>query len=294
MAYDCVWIATGSGAQDYSAAGSWTGGVPLAAESALIGAGDIGCAITSGMDQSAVDITKLTVGTGFRGTIGTASSPLIMGTVTDVEINAPKSPSINIQANDGDTVTNCKVYACSTNNYGVHLNSNGAGAWTNLYVLSGGIVRIGAAYIGTNVFVMGNATAIVETGASVTNYYVYPGADVRCSESTITLADLYGGRFEALQTDAAGTLATLNVYPTAKFVMNCKGMTVTNVYCKGGTIDGTQVDHENTFTASEAWQGSSVHLNQQTILTGNMDLKGTVDYKGPSGVDIDIPDVPAP
>ena len=167
MAANSVWIATGAGAQDYSAAGSWTGGVPEAAEEALIAAGDSGCNITSGMAQSAIDLAKLSIGSRFFGTLGTSSSPLVVGTTTLIDICTPKAPSINIQTNTGDTTTTTRILDCSPLPYGVHLTSNGTGAWTNVYIIKGGFVRIGAAFIGTNLYVLGSATVHIEAGAKI-------------------------------------------------------------------------------------------------------------------------------
>ncbi len=151
---------------------NWSGGaVPVDDDDIYILNGTK--AITGNVDQSGVsgsDTPKsLTIGRGFKGSIGTPASPLKFAAITTVTVESETTGQINL-ATTG-TITSCKVRNTGPGAYAFYY---AAGTITDLYLLRAQHARIGGGATITKLHVLftrrdSDVMCVIEDGATITN-----------------------------------------------------------------------------------------------------------------------------
>ena len=215
------WISTSSNAWDTAA--NWSGtAVPVDGDDVFITSGSVDI---DGFDASATELTSLTVGSQYTGTIGSSGTKLELDATT-----------FNFSGN-GDTYiegiyTDLTVQDTSTSETALNLSGS---TITTLRVLGGkGTVTVAAdstistaieligadgvtLNIADNATIGGSCTLIADSGRlelnqAVPTITIYGGvADIQLDSGTVTTLNQYGGRIRWIPT-AACTITTLNLY----------------------------------------------------------------------------------
>lgn len=240
---------------DFESTSNWSAAtVPVTGDSFHVLSGSTGILTT--LDQSDQDFANITFGPEFVGPIGTATSPLKLGTLTGtITINSPLADTINLWPVGVGTVV---VAACNNKTYACHFYD---GAITSLYVTGGQQIRIGAGMVITTLHVIPNSLdtrVFIEQGAAVTtinqsNGTIYSSAgcttyngrgglfrlqgDQTASVTTINL-NSEGNRFVVENEGTSTTFATVNAFKGVFQLDTATAKTITNGNCYlGGYID---------------------------------------------------------
>ena len=216
-----TWISTSS--TDWNTAANWSGAaVPVNGDDVYITSGSTNIA---GYDASATDLTSLTVGSSYTGTIGSSG--------TELEINAT---TFNFAGASDAYIDNCtftNFIVQSTSSSSTALNLSNAtitnlrvfGGFGTVTVSSGSITtkieQIGADGVTLNIAdgltIGGSCTLTVDSGIlqlnqAVPTITVFGGlVDIQLDSGTITTLNQYGGRIRWIPT-ASCTITALNLY----------------------------------------------------------------------------------
>ncbi len=283
-------ISTGTGTKDYSSAAIWDGGVPVNADDVYIVQGVAECEITSGMDQSAVDPASWKVGRNFQGKIGRPADPLKLGTVTKMVVDAGAGARLNLWP---AALTDAYIYNCGSAADACHFVD---GAITDLYILGGQNVVIGAGIVVANVYAMGGAVHL-ESGATVSTLLRGEGATVYNEADIAGDVELIAGELHHAsigQSSTADIDGVVRVYGGI-FRLNSEGADIDEIHVyRGGTFDGRGTSYANTLNSAAAGSisaGGHAYLNDQTTITNAFKCLG--GYSGPqSGVSYPAPAIP--
>ena len=214
---------TGNTDGDWNTASNW-------AETAVPGDGDdvyitSGSVSIDGYDASATDLTSLTVGSSYTGTIGSSGTKLKINATT---FNFAGASDAYI---DGSTFTNLIVQSTSSSSTALNLsnvtitNLRVFGGFGTVTVSSGEITtkieQIGADGVTLNIAdgltIGGSCTLTVDSGIlqlnqAVPTITVFGGlVDIQLDSGTITTLNQYGGRIRWIPT-ASCTITALNIY----------------------------------------------------------------------------------
>ena len=222
MAFDSIWKNLG-GTQAFNAAANWEGDVPVDAESALISAGN--AEITTGMDQSLLDLAQLSIGCGFEGSIGTPDDPLTLGDTTLLRVRAPSSKTLHLRIAEDKTCSKLTIHGTSNRPYACSIASGGSGStlglWDEVHVVSGLLHVTSSAKI-DDLYVAPGGIVIIEHGATIDNIHNYGG---RITNNTAIGTKLYqhNGTFIHQGTTAGGVNAGTMEIHGGDLLLNCKG-----------------------------------------------------------------------
>lgn len=245
-----TWIGTDG---NYAANANWSPtNVPTSGDHVRIPAGS--GSITSGLNQSAVDIGDFIVEPGYTGTIGTASAYLqIDPDRFEYSGNSNSASYIDI----GSAAIPLQVYKTGPAAEGYRaLYLKGSGI-TVLNVASGSVgiaARSGETSTVTTLRTISSSASVsVGAGCSLTNHQQLDGnVELHCAATTVSVYD------GTLRTVEVGAITTLNVRGGEVFPESTGTITTLNAYA--GSTD---------FTGSGA---------ARTVTTLNLKLGGKVAY----------------
>jgi len=254
------WIGTDG---SYSTNGNWSAAnVPVNADTVRLGP-DRGTSITSGLNQSAVDLAAFYVDDGFGYDIAsavanlqistaifryaglgqafidlgsTAVSPVVDSTGSadegenglyligsGIAVLTINGGDVGVAAQPGDTAT---VTTLRVNGTASKVDVGAGTSLTNLGVY-GGRVLLRAA--GTTVNVYGGELNTREIGA-ITTLNIYGGRVISESTGTITTVNLYGGILDMSTSNIPRTITTMNQHARtqSEFIYDPAVITITN------------------------------------------------------------------
>jgi hypothetical protein len=264
----------GAASNDWSVAGNWDGGVPLATENVIFDGERSTADVTAGLDQSAVDIGSLIIHKNYTGKIGVdGSTPLQIsadkivqmggqlfvkdgtGTIDHIYVEVDRrSDGATTTEIDGDTVTrltcikgnikvltgigtiaNLEVSYRNSQASDVNLEYQATGdTITNLYMNGGTVDVIGTV---TSLFVEGGRYVHNQgAGGAVASMYITDGNVIYNDAATITLAVVMGGVLDLSQDTREKTITTLRVFPKGKAIVPSDTVTITNGDNRRGAI----------------------------------------------------------
>ena len=266
-----IW--TGASADgNYSTAGNWSGGVPVAAGDVLI-QGSV--SITAGLNQSAVAIDKFEVAPGYSGTIGSVTAPLQIDP-DGFDFTSTGLAYIDIGSAAISPVVRGTATAATAGTAGLYLKGS---AIATLSVLKGtvavALLTDETATITTAncLFTTTQATdagLILGPGVTLTTLNQTGGSvDLRCALTTINAT---GG---TLNTRGSGAITTMNadgatIYPQSTG-------TITTLNANAGTIDFRRSLTARTVTTlASTGQGAVIYLGDYITLTNQINPAGNV------------------
>lgn len=261
---DRIWIGT-DGA--YSTAGNWSpSGVPAAGENVRIPAGS--GSITSGLDQSAVEIGYFIVEEGYTGTIGVAGSNGGLPTYLQIDCDrfeyAGGTKSWIDVTDSAIPIEVKKTAPGGTGTRGLYLKGS---AITTLSVMAGSVglaVHHTETSTATTIRVCGDSASVwAGAGVTLTNFYMTRGSgEMRCSASTgVTI---HGGTFRSTE---VGTIGTLTIDGGTAYPESTG--TITTLNADGGTVDFTGSSESRTVTTFKQNPGSTVIYDPAVITMTN-------------------------
>lgn len=254
---------------DLTNAANWTGGVPGAGEYAVIDAGVTD--ITLNTNFSGTDLAGFRLGPGFRASIGTSGSPLVLKTTTGRAViaggraaarhyiqGAGIAQLIVSRCGDGSTPGTLTLSGTLTTaiHHGDYLEVSGA-TITTLFQEAAGLVSSSATLViasGTITTLRRLAGLLGMSGGTVTTLYSEVGG-LSLAGGTVTNLECRG--FDAPNVWSAGnkTMTSLKVWGGARLNLTGVAQVVTaSEVHEGGIIDASQGDV--TFTAGPTEYGS--------------------------------------
>ncbi|MCE5230474.1 hypothetical protein LLG95_12890 [bacterium] len=293
MSMNSIWKPL-TGTQDFGVADNWDGGVPADSERALISAG--AADISLGMSQSSLDLTLLSIGAGFKGSIGSASNPLELGNSAEIQIRAPRSNTLFLKTAESKTCSKLVVNGTSQFPNACAIASGGAagtlGVWSKIHVVTGLLYVLGSAKV-TDLYVGPGGAVFIAEGATVANIHNFGG---RIYNNAALGTKLYqrDGQFVHQGTTPGNVNAGTFEVHGGTLKLNSQGGVITLIDLRGGVLDGLETDHENTITDLNLWYGARARLNQAAIHTNAPKLYGRADYQGPGTPAIEVPEIPYP
>jgi hypothetical protein len=234
-------------------AANWGGSALATGDTAIIDQGDK--PLTANADLSAVKDLTVKFKKGYKGTsIGASGAPFKFGSTGGtgtIEYDCPDCTEAYIET---AAVASVRVYNCAEGANGFNYS---AGAPTNLHIVGGPGVKLGAALTPTNVYIHRNSVVPVvvtlASGLTVATLIEVHGGQIY-SYAAFPELKMHGGTWEHLgDTTFDGT--TLTVQGDAVFKLRTSGVsapTFGTVNLKGyGYIDAQ--DARATFTNTNAW-----------------------------------------
>lgn len=232
------WIG-GTGAQSWATTGNWSSGaLPANGDSVYILSGTSD--ITSGLNQSAVTVTKLVIGSGFTGTIGVAGDAgayLQLGVTTLTCIAAVTSSGFlsggftRFKWDPGavDYVAEIQATGTSADTGRGALQIKGGNTASTLDVVAGAVdVATKPGETATLATLKVGGTGVVTTGSGLTCPTItQSGANsILTTGSAVTTLTQYSG---TLNTFGTALLTTVKVNGTANFLHRPTGNAFTNL-----------------------------------------------------------------
>ncbi len=218
-----VWISTDG---DWSNTASWdTAAVPVSSDTVIFDGIASVVSVTSGLNQSAVDLAELVVEPEYTGDFATSGAPLQIDTV---QLTHRGSGAMYIQGGAG-VIRNAVLD-----------NPRGSlelgGVAMSLFVLEGNATILGSLASITRLYVLGaQARVTVLSGSATTMPYIYMiDGTVACSRNISTLATVNGGTLTLDSRYPAGELSIDG--GRVNFKCNTSGPDVARITVLNGTL----------------------------------------------------------
>jgi len=269
---------------NFGTAGNWSGGVAPVNDDTLI-ISDTSIAITTGMDQSLITGLTIIIGSGFKGSLGTSSSPLLTGTGTTIVMASTQSKGVHITP----AATSTKITVKQTPNipHGFHLVG---GTTTDVYI-QGGRVTLGAAATITNLYIMGQlANVTLEDGLTLSTIVRFLNGYVTCEADLPATLVMKAGTW-IQQGDGEHALPYVEMWGGA-FYFNAPGGTITDAHVYSGYLDATDGAFK-TITNLEVWAGGEANLlnGGSLVITNNPDRYGGIIHTDHAIDEVVPPDI---
>lgn len=272
---------TGDTDGDWDTAGNWSeGAVPIDADDVYITSGSVSI---DGFDASATELTSLTVGSSYTGTIGSSGTKLKIDATT---FNFAGASDAYI---DDSIFTNLIVQSTSPSNTALNLsnvtitNLRVFGGFGTVTVSSGSITtkieQIGADAVTLNIAddltIGGSCTLTVDSGTlqlnqAVPTITVFGGmVDIQLDSGTITTLNQYGGRIRWIPT-ASCTITALNLYSGLFDSKDSTSPTYTITDAtvhENGTIDERSGLENATYTNPVSIEGGEIRYDSGRSVT---------------------------
>lgn len=270
---------------DWSDAGSWDGGVPVAAGDIYFNEGTSVITQNLPASGSGLDYNTINVQSNWAGSVGNSSNILYVGNVAEVRINSRRMQEFWIAVDSADAITAFYVDQTSSNANAVHIYD---GTVSNLFVRGGQMVRIGASASITNLWVSGGVV-FIEQGADVDTVYQTGGIVENYSDIDVAL-NIYGGTWNHRSvTAASAAVAALEVGGRGRFNFASKGGTIATARVLGpyGLLDCNQgFGTPRTITTLYRHPGGTVDVSgigESVTITSDNDYGGVLKTFEPAG-----------
>lgn len=225
--------------------GNWTntanwsrGSVPDNTDTVYIleGAADRVIATNLPAATAGINYAGLVIGPRFRGKIGSASTPLYIGSVTaSIKFDGALCQECHLAVDTGDS-SSIEILSCGSGPYALSLS--GAGTWANIYgQATAGFVRVGTTTF-TTTWNLGGLLIYVEAGATFgTMYQMGPAARAEILCAVGTLLESHGGNARLIAAEDK-TYALLKVWGGRVSHEGSASPTITAAHVGGGgTLD---------------------------------------------------------
>lgn len=269
-----TWVGTDATTpNDWSVSGNWTpSGVPVATDDVYFvsGAADV----TAGLDQSAITLNTLTVGTKYTGNIGSSAAPLEVDVSSTFDYAQQigttyiegSFPTVIIQSTSSDSPALTLTSSTITNIRA--LSGRGTVFVDNGSTVTGAIDMIGCT--GLTIEIEANATV---SAADVT----IDSGSLLCSEQLDTVTQ-FGGLVEMRNSD--GTTNTITIYDGKTKYKVSDDAILTTLTMYGGFFDMRgSASPSHTITNATLYSGALVDERnglQNTTWTNAISLQGGI------------------
>lgn len=273
-----LWIGTDAGNQgDWDTAANWSpSGVPIAGDDVVLA--NSSQSVLTGLDQSSVALTSITIDQSYTGKIGTLQSDFLQVGASTAIIGQTRSTTGTLTGStrlnlDFGSTTACDIQVYNTARTAQDLNRQplriiGASSSHTLQVFSGSlavsdnndnisefssiIVNGGACNIGQGV-----TLASLTTSGGVTNM-----------QSSVTTVINKGGTLNFYDGVSANTITSLTVSDEGLFRHYGSG-TISTVNANGGTVDLTLTEKSKTITNFNLRRGATVIFDTNNLTLTN-------------------------
>jgi hypothetical protein len=273
-----VWVGTDAGNEgDWDTAANWSpSGVPIAADDVVLA--NSSQDVLSGLDQSAVALTSITIDQSYTGRIGTLQSSFLQIAASTAVIGQSRTTTGTLTGStrlnlDFGSSTACDIQVYNTARTAQDQNRQplriiGSNASHTLQVYGGSLavsddnddssqlssitVNGGSCNIGQGV-----TLATLKTTGGATNI-----------QSSVTTLTSKGGTVNFYDGVSASTITTLTVSNEGIFNHYGSG-TITTANAEGGTIDLTLTEKTKTVTTLNLKRESTVRLDTSNVTLTN-------------------------
>lgn len=233
----------------------------------------------------AINLLNSTIGVAFTGQWGSTSAPITYGTCTGtLKINAPRAGLISVAPTAWPSV---QVVDCGASQSPLYFSS---GTYTDLVILGGGLIIVGASCTVTNLHVIGgqgtrpSPNVRIDAGAAVTNLYAQAGnidtyAAITNSKisGTARLNYLGDSAINSTTVEVYGSLARMDVY--------AQGTHSSVKAFAGGVFDASKDSRTKTVTAAYAHTNSTIILGSHVAFTTAVMRGGRILGVAPTSIE---------
>jgi Ni,Fe-hydrogenase III small subunit len=275
-----VWVGTDSGNEgNYGTAANWSpSGVPVAADDVIIA--NSSQSITSGLDQSAVALTSITIDQSFTGVIGSSDSDFLQVAASNVILGQRRtnvgtltgSKRLNLDLGSS-TAAQVEIYNTASSAQDANrtpLRLKAVNASTDIKVFAGSVSISDDSDNSSTVGDIEVNGGTVNCGASVTlTNVIMNGGTLNLQSSIAGTATIKGGTLNHYDDNAsASTIATLTVSDSGTVNHYASG-TITTLNLNGGTVDLTRTQKSKTVTTLTADTGGTLITDSGTVTLTN-------------------------
>lgn len=273
-----VWVGTDSGNEgDWDTAANWSpSGVPIAGDDVVLANSSQN--VLTGLDQSAVALTSITIDQSYTGDIGTSQSDFLQVAASTAVIGQSRSTTGTLTGSKrlnldfgSSTACDIQVYntartARDTNRQPLRIKA--VNASTNLTVYGG---QLAVSDDNSNSSTLGTITVnngVCNIGQGVTLTTLTSTGGTTMSQSSMTNCTCKGGSINFYDGVSASTITTLTVSDTGVFNHYGSG-TITTANANGGTIDLTRSEKAKTVTTLNVKRDANIIFDTSTVTLTN-------------------------
>jgi hypothetical protein len=273
-----VWVGTDAGNEgDWDTAANWSpSGVPIASDDVVLA--NSSQDVLSGLDQSAVALTSITIDQSYTGLIGTLQSDFLQVAASTAVIGQSRTTTGTLTGSkrlnlDFGTSTACDIQVYNTARLAQDQNRQplrikAVNASTTLQVYSGQLAVSDDNSDSSTLssIVVNGGSVNVGQGVTLTTLESTGGAT--STQSSCTTCTIKGGSVNFYDGIAASTITTLTVSDTGTFNHYGSG-TITTANANGGTIDLTRTEKAKTVTTLNLKQNAVLVIDTSNVTLTN-------------------------